>query len=245
MLSSPHIALHLTDPIPHRALRRCTRAYNLLKEGAACGRRAISPQFLFLPYESNLCSSFTTHNHANSSAISQIVLIPTTDGDFFPPDHFGASIVEQNNTPINNPNRCVDPPNHFCIRSFLFRKWQGRSVVCEGEIGVFDVQMPPVTQVWPPDDHKGPIHFDVVFFHGLQFGQDAHNMWKTTWATRNHLETCWPQEWLGPQLGNNVRILLLSYDAYVSKSKSHEFGNTGDVSDIGKNLMQSLMTRFD
>jgi hypothetical protein len=105
--------------------------------------------------------------------------------------------------------------------------------------------MAPVTQVWPPDDHKGPIDFDVVFFHGLQFGQDAHNMWKTTWSTRNHPETCWPQEWLGPQLGNNFRILLLSYDAYASKSKSHEFGNTGDVSDIGKNLVESLMTRFD
>jgi hypothetical protein len=107
------------------------------------------------------------------------------------------------------------------------------------------VQMPPVTQVWPPDDHKGPIHFDVVFFHGLQFGQDAHNMWKTTWSTRNRPETCWPQEWLGPQLGNNVRILLLSYDAYATKSKSHEFGNTEDVSDIAKNLVQSVVTRFD
>ncbi len=133
----------------------------------------------------------------------------------------------------------------FCIHSFLFRKWQGRSIVCEGETGVFDVQMPPVTQVWPPDDHKGPIHFDVVFFHGLQFGQDAHNMWKTTWSTRNHPETCWPQEWLGPKLGKNVRILLLSYDAYATKSKSHEFGYTEDVSHIAKNLVQSVVTRFD
>ncbi len=133
----------------------------------------------------------------------------------------------------------------FCIHSFLFRKWQGRSIVCEGETGVFDMQMPPVTQVWRPDDHKGPIRFDVVFFHGLQFGQDAHNMWKTTWSTRNHPETCWPQEWLGPQLGNDVRILLLSYDAYATKSKSHEFGNTGDVSDITKNLVHSVVARFD
>jgi hypothetical protein len=54
----------------------------------------------------------------------------------------------------------------FRIHSFLFRKWQGRSVVCEGEIGVFDVQMHPVTQVWPPDDYKGPIDFDILFFHG-------------------------------------------------------------------------------
>jgi len=133
----------------------------------------------------------------------------------------------------------------FCIHSFLFRKWQGRSIVCEGETGVFDVQMPPVTQVWPPDDHKGPIHFDVVFFHGFQFGQDAHNMWKTTWSTRSHPETCWPQEWLGPKLGNNVRILLLSYDAYATKSRSHEFGYTEDVSHIAKNLVQSVVTRFD
>ncbi|CAK9873252.1 unnamed protein product [Sphagnum jensenii] len=58
-----------------------------------------------------------------------------------------------------------------------------------------------VNQVWPPEDHKGPIHFDIVFFHGFQFGQDAQNMWKTTWSTLNHPETCWPQEWLGPELG--------------------------------------------
>jgi hypothetical protein len=125
------------------------------------------------------------------------------------------------------------------LPSTMKRKWRGRSM------GVFDLQMPPVTQVWPPDDHKCPIRFDVVFFHGLQFGQDAHNMWKTTWSTRNHPETCWPQEWLGPKLGNDVRILLLSYDAYASKSESHEFGNTGDVSEIGKNLVQSVVTRFD
>jgi hypothetical protein len=133
----------------------------------------------------------------------------------------------------------------FCIHNCLFRKWRGPSVVCESEIGVFDVQMCPVTQVWPPDEYKGPIHFDVVFFHGFQFGQDAHNMWKTTWSTRNRPETCWPQEWLGPQLGNDVRILLLSYDAYATKSKSHEFGNTEDVSHIAKNLVQSVVTRFD
>jgi hypothetical protein len=133
----------------------------------------------------------------------------------------------------------------FCINSFLFPKWQGRSIVCEGEIGVFDVQMRPVTQVWPPDDYKGPIHFDVVFFHGFQFGQDAHNMWKTTWSTQNRPETCWPQEWLGPQLGHNIRILLLSYDAYATNSKAHAFGNTKDVSDIAKNLVQSMVTRFD
>ncbi len=128
---------------------------------------------------------------------------------------------------------------------FCIQKWRRRSIVCEGEIGVFDVQMRPVTQVWPPDDYKGPIDFDVVFFHGFQFGQDAHNMWKTTWSTRNRLETCWPQEWLGPQLGNNVRMLLLSYDAYATKSKSHEFGNTEDVAHIAKNLVQSVVTRFD
>jgi hypothetical protein len=46
-------------------------------------------------------------------------------------------------------------------------------------------------------------------------------------------------------LGNDVRILLLSYDAYATKSKSHEFGNTGDVSDITKNLVHSVVARFD
>jgi hypothetical protein len=50
---------------------------------------------------------------------------------------------------------------------------------------------------------------------------------------------------LGPQLSNNVRILLFSYDAYASKSKSHEFGNIEDVSDIAKNLVQSVVTKFD
>jgi hypothetical protein len=46
-----------------------------VKEGATCGQRAISHQFLFLPYESSLCctelcNSFTTRNQANSSVIS-------------------------------------------------------------------------------------------------------------------------------------------------------------------------------
>jgi hypothetical protein len=46
-------------------------------------------------------------------------------------------------------------------------------------------------------------------------------------------------------LGDNVRILLLSYDAYATKSKFHGFGNTEDVSHIAKNLVQTLVTRFD
>jgi len=102
-----------------------------------------------------------------------------------------------------------------------------------------------MTQIWSPNDHKGLVHFDVMFFHGFQFGQDAQNMRKTTQLTLNHLEICWPQEWLGPKLGHNVRILLLSYDACATKSKSHGFGNTKNVSHIAKNLVQSMVTEFD
>jgi hypothetical protein len=62
--------------------------------------------------------------------------------------------------------------------------------------------------------------------------------------TLNHPGKCWPQEWLGPKLGNTVQILLLLYDAYATKSKSHGFGNTEDVSHIAKNLVQRMVTKL-
>jgi hypothetical protein len=74
------------DRRPHRLLVCALLSYNdparaprflplhprmyLVEEGAACGRRAISHQFLLLPYESNLCCK-------ELAAVSQRVIKPT------------------------------------------------------------------------------------------------------------------------------------------------------------------------
>jgi len=85
-------------------------------------------------------------------------------------------------------------------------------------------------------------NFEVVFFHGCQFRDEANQMWRTTWSSRGDPTVCWPEEWLPPDLGHNVRVTLLFYDAYATNL--HGLGNTGDVSEIAKNLVQSVVTRF-
>ncbi len=47
---------------------------------------------------------------------------------------------------------------------------------------------------------------------------------------------CWPKKWLPEDLNNNVRILSLSYDSNIVASVHN------DVTEIGKNLIQSLVT---
>jgi hypothetical protein len=47
---------------------------------------------------------------------------------------------------------------------------------------------------------------------------------------------CWPEQWLSVDMGYNVWILMLSYDACVD--------NKGDIFEIAKNLVQSLVTRY-
>ncbi|KAH8953714.1 hypothetical protein BDL97_08G041700 [Sphagnum fallax] len=77
----------------------------------------------------------------------------------------------------------------------------------------------------------------VIFFHGIAFG--TNDEWKETWTTRptNNREECicWPEKWLPEDLNNNVRILSLSYDSNIVASVHN------DVTEIGKNLIQSLV----
>ncbi|CAM6017408.1 unnamed protein product [Sphagnum balticum] len=78
----------------------------------------------------------------------------------------------------------------------------------------------------------------IVFFHGIAFG--TNDEWKETWTTcpTNNREECicWPEKWLPEDLNNNVRILSLSYDSNIVASVH------SDVIEIGKNLIQSLVT---
>ncbi len=77
----------------------------------------------------------------------------------------------------------------------------------------------------------------IVFFHGIAFG--TNDEWKETWTTcptDNRKECiCWPEKWLPEDLNNNVRILSLSYDSNIVASVHN------DVTEIGKNLVQSLV----
>jgi hypothetical protein len=80
----------------------------------------------------------------------------------------------------------------------------------------------------------------VIFFHGIGYGENDD--WKETWTstTRDGKRVCWPQEWLPADLGtknvNNVRILSLSYDSALLGANEH-------VTDIGKNLVESLVSK--
>jgi hypothetical protein len=80
----------------------------------------------------------------------------------------------------------------------------------------------------------------VIFFHGIGYGENDE--WKETWTstTSDGERVCWPQEWLPADLAtqnvNNVRILSLSYDSAI-------LGANDDVTDIGKNLVQSLVSK--
>jgi hypothetical protein len=47
---------------------------------------------------------------------------------------------------------------------------------------------------------------------------------------------CWPQTWIPEDLNYNVKILSLSYDSNVVASVHN------DVTEIGRNLIQSLVT---
>ena len=86
------------------------------------------------------------------------------------------------------------------------------------------------------------FNFDVVFFHDLQYGHEIETiMWRSTWLQRD-TDVCWPEQWLPQDLGGSVRVHLLSYAAHATRL--HGGGNNDDVSEIAKNLMQSLVNRY-
>ncbi len=80
----------------------------------------------------------------------------------------------------------------------------------------------------------------VIFFHGIGYGENDE--WKETWTstTSDGTRVCWPQEWLPADLAtknvHNVRILSLSYDSAL-------LGANEDVTEIGKNLVHSLVSK--
>ncbi|CAK9229143.1 unnamed protein product [Sphagnum troendelagicum] len=80
----------------------------------------------------------------------------------------------------------------------------------------------------------------VIFFHGIGYGENDD--WKETWTstTSDGKRVCWPQDWLPADLAtqkvNNVRILSLSYDSALLGANEH-------VTDIGKNLVESLVSK--
>ncbi|CAK9882025.1 unnamed protein product [Sphagnum jensenii] len=88
-----------------------------------------------------------------------------------------------------------------------------------------------------PTCNSNNPNLTIIFFHGIAFG--TNDEWKETWTTRptNDREEpiCWPEKWLPEDLNNNVRILSLSYDSNIVGSVHN------DVTEIGKNLVQSLI----
>ncbi|KAH8944391.1 hypothetical protein BDL97_13G107300 [Sphagnum fallax] len=89
-----------------------------------------------------------------------------------------------------------------------------------------------------PTCNSNNPNLTIVFFHGITFG--TKDEWKETWTTcpTSYREECicWPEKWLPEDLNNNVRILSLSYDSNIVASVHN------DVTEIGKNLIQSLIT---
>jgi hypothetical protein len=78
----------------------------------------------------------------------------------------------------------------------------------------------------------------IIFFHGIVSRKDIATAWKETWTSTTHINgeepTFWIKEWLVEDMGRNIQILSLSYYTNI-------YGVNHDVTDIGKNLVQSLV----
>lgn len=100
----------------------------------------------------------------------------------------------------------------------------------------------PVHQLWPPEDVVQSTNCDVVLFHGTHRPGEMQP-WKTTWVTCNDPHDCWVQTWLPQDLSEvnvRVRVLALSYDSCAMQCGNQ--GNTDDVSEIAKNILQILVS---
>jgi hypothetical protein len=101
----------------------------------------------------------------------------------------------------------------------------------------FLLQRYPVHDLNPNCTSKSP-NLTIIFFHGITYGSDDD--WKQTWTTcpidGKEDSICWPQMWIPKDLNDNVKILSLSYDSNVVASVHN------DVTEIGQNLIQSLVT---
>jgi hypothetical protein len=91
----------------------------------------------------------------------------------------------------------------------------------------------PVHNVYPNDHILKHPDLVIIFFHGIIPGNKIEVAWKETWTsspTNGEESTFWPERWLPNDIGNNVQILSLSYNDV------HD-----DVTEIGRNLLQSLV----
>jgi len=80
---------------------------------------------------------------------------------------------------------------------------------------------------------------DVVLFCGLQVtANDNGDAWKVMpgGTQRGHDDVCWPEEWLPIDLGEVMRIFLVSYNAHVLESSP-----LGHVSHVANNVYQTLI----
>jgi hypothetical protein len=137
---------------------------------------------------------------------------------------------------------CLYPTTIICILYFsnllysqiIFKKYLKNCV----DLFSFSLQKYVVHDLNPTCNSDNP-NLTIIFFHGIVFGTNVE--WKETWTTRrtNNREKCicWPEKWLPEDLNNNVRILSLSYDSNIVTSVHN------DVTEIGKNLIQSLVTK--
>ncbi len=100
------------------------------------------------------------------------------------------------------------------------------------------MQIDPVHIVYPPDGILKSPKLVIIFFHGIVSERNIAHAWKETWTSTNTSEggksTFWIKEWLPKDVGENIQILSLSYDANI-------FGVNHNVTDICKNLIQSLV----
>jgi hypothetical protein len=94
-----------------------------------------------------------------------------------------------------------------------------------------------VHNVYPNDGILKHPDLVIIFFHGIVPGNKVGLAWKETWTsspTNGKENIFWPERWLPNDIGNNVQILSLSYNTNI-------FEVHDDVTEIGKNLLQSLV----
>jgi hypothetical protein len=105
------------------------------------------------------------------------------------------------------------------------------------DISLFLLQKYPVHDLNPNCTLKNP-NLTIIFPHRIAYGGDDD--WKQTWTTHpihgKEECICWPQMWIPEDLNDNVKILSLSYESNVATSVHN------DVTEIGQNLIQSLVT---
>ncbi|CAN5951735.1 unnamed protein product [Sphagnum jensenii] len=151
---------------------------------------------------------------------------------------------EQNEQEAKTTNRIDATPTSIVDASTLHQRGSGTPPGAmpavrklEDDSTIDYVQIDPVHIVYPNGILKDP-KLVIIFFHGIASERNIAHAWEETWTSTNDSEggkpTFWIKEWLPEDMGTNIQILSLSYDANI-------FGVNDDIIDIGKNLIQSLV----